>query len=261
MKRLILALLAAGTVATVNAQEPRSILLYGDVNLNQVRHSSLMKTTTWNASPGVGYQFNHNWTVGANISWGQDAVKNSSTTTTMNMYTAGGFARYSQYIRRSEIFFWFAQFNFGYTGGYITSGGNPAFNKYSGIATNLFPALGVNVGRGIALNFSVGGLNYETVKLVDYTTLDPAKATGNTLLMKNKPSLDGNTTYSGNTLGLTFGQTMNFGISKNFNCGHKMHAHHEPGDEVHRRRIDKMEDEDDAAPKPKRKNRSRDEDE
>jgi hypothetical protein len=54
---------------------------------------------------------------------------------------------------------------------------------------------------------------------------------------------------------------MNFGISKNFNCAHKMHAHHEPGDEVHHRTIDKMEDEDDDAPKPKRKQRSRDEDE
>jgi hypothetical protein len=54
---------------------------------------------------------------------------------------------------------------------------------------------------------------------------------------------------------------VNVGISKNFNCGHKMHSHHEPGDEVHRRRADKIEDEDDAAPKPKRKERNRDDDE
>jgi hypothetical protein len=40
-----------------------------------------------------------------------------------------------------------------------------------------------------------------------------------------------------------------------------MHSHHEPGDEVHRRKADKMEDEDDAAPKPKKKERSRDDDE
>jgi len=31
-----------------------------------------------------------------------------------------------------------------------------------------------------------------------------------------------------------------------------MHRNHEPGDEVHRRKADRMEDEDDAAPKPKR---------
>jgi hypothetical protein len=53
----------------------------------------------------------------------------------------------------------------------------------------------------------------------------------------------------------------NIGISKNFGCGHKMHSHHEPGDEIHRRKLDKMEDEDDAAPMPKRKQRNRDEDE
>jgi len=237
MKKLILALLAVGTLATANAQEPRSILLYGNVGLHQDRTPSLMKNTVWNATPGVGYQFNHNWTVGVNISWGQNAVKDSAgSKTTDNMYSAGAFARYSQYIRKSEIFFWFAQYEFAYQGGYTTNDGNPAYNKRSGIYTNLFPAIGINVGRGLALNFSVGGVNYGTLKG------------------------DG-AAYSDNRLNFTFGQMMNFGLSKNFNCGHKMHAHHEPGDEVHRRKIDKMEDEDDAAPKPKKKQRSRDDDE
>jgi hypothetical protein len=237
MKKLILALLAAGTLATANAQEPRSILLYGDLGLHQVRHESLMKTTIWNATPGVGYQFNHNWTVGVNVSWGQNAVKDSAgSKTTDNMYRAGAFARYSQYIRKSEIFFWYGQYEFAYTGGYTTNEGNPATMKRSGIYTRIFPALGINVGRGLALNFSVGGLDYGTDKV------------------------DG-ATYSTNTLNLTFGNQMNFGLSKNFNCGHKMHAHHEPGDEIHRRKVDKMEDEDDEAPKPKRKQRSRDDDE
>ena len=86
------------------------------------------------------------------------------------------------------------------------------------------------------MNFSIGGLNYSTDKLQDAT-------------------------YSTNTFNFTFGHMVNFGVSKNFNCGHKMHSHHEPGDEVHRRRADKMEDEDDAAPKPKKKQRNRDEDE
>lgn len=272
MKKLILASLAAGAIATANAQEPRSILLYGDVSLDQMRHTSLMKTTNWNAGPGVGYQFNHNWTVGVNLAWAQSAIKTGGTATaapdrnTMNMYSGGAFVRYSQYIRRSEIFFWFAQYEFAYTGGYTTHEGDPAVNKYSGVSTRLFPAIGVNVGRGIALNFSVGGVNYETVKLGDF---DVTNATAYELLKSNKPALDPGagatassaTAYSANTLGFTFGRQMNFGISKNFNCGHKMHAHHEPGDEVHRRKIDHMEDEDDAAPKPKRKQRSRDEDE
>lgn len=237
MKRLILALLAAGTVITANAQEPRSILLYGDLGLHTDRMANLNKVTDWNASPGVGYQFNHNWTVGGTISWGQHATKDSTGfKVTDNMYKAGAFARYSQYIRRSEIFFWFAQFDFQYMGGYTTSGDVSSFNKHNGIYTRLFPAIGINIGRGLALNFSVGGLDYATDKYQDAT-------------------------YSDNKFNFTFGNQMNFGLSKNFNCGHKMHAHHEPGDEVHRRKADKMEDEDDAAPKPKKKQRNRDEDE
>jgi hypothetical protein len=237
MKKLILALLAAGTIATANAQEPHSILLYGDVSLNSVRHSTLTKTTTWDASPGVGYQFNHNWTLGLNISWGQNAIKDSSNhKTTDNNYMVGPFARYSHYIGKSETFFYYSQLDFSYLGGYTTSGGSPATFKHNGVFIDLYPALGINVGRGIALNFSIGGISYKTDKY------------------------DG-ATYSTNTFSFMFGQQINFGISKNFNCGHKMHSHHEPGDEVHRRKADKMEDEDDAAPKPRKKERNRDDDE
>ena len=50
MKKLILAFLTVGTIATANAQEPRSWLLYGDLNLNTVRDSGLNKSTVWDAS-------------------------------------------------------------------------------------------------------------------------------------------------------------------------------------------------------------------
>ena len=55
MKKLILALIAAGSMATANAQS-NSILLYGDLGLQTVRMQNLDKTTNWNASPGIGYQ-------------------------------------------------------------------------------------------------------------------------------------------------------------------------------------------------------------
>ncbi len=237
MRKLILALLAMGTIATANAQEPKSILLYGDVSLQTIRDAGLNKKTNWDVTPGVGYQFNHNWTLGLNISWGQNARKDSAgIDSTMNNYHVGPFVRYSRYIRKSETFFWFAQWDFHYAGGYTTSEGNPAFDKHTGIYTQLYPALGINVGRGLCLNFSIGGLNYSTDKYQ-------------------------NATYSTNEFNLTFGKQINFGLSKNFNVGHKMHSHHEPGDEVHRRKADRMEDEDDAAPKPKKRERSRDDDE
>jgi len=237
MKKLILALLAAGTIATANAQEPHSILLYGDATFNTVRNGDLSKTTNWDAMPGVGYQFNHNWTLGLNISWGQSAYKDpTGIKNTYNTYSAGPFARYSHYIGKSETFFWYSQVNFDYDGGYHTSGGNATDLKNSGVSANIFPALGVNVGRGLCLSFAVGGLGYSNLKYAD-------------------------STYSTNTFNFTFGHQVNIGLSKNFNCGHKMHSHHEPGDEVHRRKADQMEDEDDAAPKPKKKERNRDDDE
>jgi len=260
MKKLILALLAMGTIATATAQEPKSILLYGDLGMHTDRNSSLGQTTQWNANIGIGYQFNHNWTLGLRLGWMQDAEKagnlgyltnadfiafskipgqpsvTQGTKFTNNTYMVGPFVRYSHYIRKSETFFWFSQLGFDYVGGYITSGGNPAEKQHSGVNVNLFPALGINVGRGLCLNFMVGGIGYSTDKFDDEA-------------------------YSSNKFDFTFGRQANFGISKNFNTGHKMHSHHEPGDEVHRRKADKMEDEDDAAPKPKRKERNRDDDE
>jgi len=237
MKKLILAILAAGTMTAANAQEPHSILLYGDASFKTIRNSDLSKTTNWDASPSVGYQFNHNWTVGLKVMWGQDATKSpAGVKNTDNFYAVGPFARYSHYIGKSETFFWFGQADFLYAGGYHTSGGNAATGKHNGIAVDVWPALGINVGRGVCLNFQVGGLGYSTDKNADLVN-------------------------SSNQFFFNFGEQVNFGISKNFNCGHKMHSHHEPGDEVHRRKADKMEDEDDAAPKPKKKERNRDDDE
>jgi hypothetical protein len=243
MKKLILALLAAGTLTTANAQEPHSILLYGDVGLSTTSTpdsssgTGTNKSTMWNAKIGCGYQFNHNWTLGLQVMWGQNATKNSADIkNTDNLYSVGPFARYSHYIGKSETFFWYDQLDFDYQGGYHTSGGNPATDKHSGVYVGMYPALGINVGRGLCLNFAIGGISYSTDKV-------------------------NGATYANNTFAFSFGQQANVGISKNFNCGHKMHSNHEPGDEVHRRKADKMEDEDDAAPKPKKKERNRDDDE
>lgn len=243
MKKLILALLAVGTIATANAQEPHSILLYGNADLMTnsqdatVAPGATEKRTIWDAKVGVGYQFNHNWTLGLQVMWGQDANNNGlNVKTTINNYSAGPFARYSHYIGKSETFFYFSQIDFDYIGGYTTSGGKTAADKHNGVFIGAFPALGINVGRGLALNFAIGGINYTTDK---YSNMNHAI----------------------NEFNITFGHMVNVGISKNFNCGHKMHSHHEPGDEVHRRKMDKVEDEDDAAPKPRKKERNRDDDE
>jgi hypothetical protein len=238
MKKLILAFLTVGAIATANAQEPKSLLLYGDLGYNTVSDSLLNKHYIWDVTIGLGYQFSPHWTVGGNISWAQNIYKDGATfvETVDNTYKIGPFARYSHYLCNSEIFFWYAHWDFLYQGGYTTSGGDAATNKHTGIYTGIYPALGINVCRGLCLNFSIGGIGYSTDKF-------------------------SNANYSSDGFNFTFGHQMNVGISKNFNTGHRMHSSHEPGEEIQRRRMEKMEDEDDEAPKPKRKERNRDEDE
>jgi hypothetical protein len=238
MKRLLLVCLALGTIVVSKAQEPKSVLLYGDLNLNSTRDSLNNTQTIWDATFGVGYQFNPHWTIGGNISWGQNASKDGATgdKATYNTYKVGPFARYSRYMGGSEIFFWYAQWDFLYQGGYHTHEGDPANYKHSGIYTGIYPAIGINVCKSLCLNFNIGGLNYTT------------------------DQYDG---IANGTSGVnfTFGHQVNVGISKNFSTGHRMHSSHEPGEEIHKRRIQKTEDEDEEAPKPKRKERNRDEDE
>jgi hypothetical protein len=261
MKKLILALLVAGTVATANAQEPHSILLYGDASLATISDSVQHKTTNWDANIGIGYQFNQNWTLGLKLMWGQDATKEGNpagpnpvtgaaqtqgTKNTFNTYAVGPFARYSHYFGKSEIFFWYGQFDIDYQGGYHTSEGNAADDKSTGIYAGIYPAIGINVHHGLALNFSVGGINYSSLK---YTNIDGAGTSP---------------TYATNSFNVTFGHQVNFGISKNFACHHMGMKHHhmagEPGDEMHSRKAGKTDDDDDA-PKSKKKERNRDEDE
>lgn len=236
MKRLILALLAVGTVATTYAQEPKSILVYGDLNLTTTRDANLNKTTQWDASPAVGYQFNRNWTLGLSISWGQNATKDSSgTKSTFNLYSVGPFARYSHYFGKSEIFFWYTQFNVAYAGGYHTSEGNPADDKHTGITMGLMPAVGINLHKALCLSFTFGNLSFADDKYQGATN-------------------------ASNNFNFNIAKSFGIVVSKNFGTGHKMHSHHEPGDEMNHKNS-KGDDDDDAAPKPKKKERSRDDDE
>jgi Outer membrane protein beta-barrel domain len=243
MKKIVLVLAILGFTSAAMAQEPKSILLYGDLNLSDFVNSSLQKTDVWDATIGFGYQFNQNWTLGVNISWGQNAFKDSSTLNgnplrnTENSYLFGPFLRYSHYLDRSEIFFWYSQFELNYEGGYHTnSDGVPAYNKHDGYYVGVTPALGINLHKGYCLNFGIGGLSYKSDK-----NENGANAT--------------------NTFNFTFGHMLNIGLSKNFNTGHKMHAFHLPGDETMRRSIITSGDDDDIVPSHRKRERGSDEDE
>jgi len=202
MKKIFLALLAVSSIATANAQKG-SILLYGNLSFNTSTDVNKTKTTNWAAMPGIGYQFNNNWTAGLNLGFGEQGTQanGSSDKQTINTYDFGVFARYSHNM--GNIFYCYGQIDVTYTGGYTTFGSAPSYNKHTGLMADFVPALGMHLGKGWGMNFSVGGISYTT----DKATVSGSNANSN--------------------FALSFGQQMNIGISKNFGCksgaAHKEH--------------------------------------
>jgi len=233
MKKLMLTLLAAGSMAAANAQS-HTILLYGNatVNTDQQEYVGDIKTNSvqWGINPGIGYQFSPHWTIGVEggfrMGRNPQLVNGSTQTTVTNDWNAGVFARYTKYF--GPIFFIYGQLEGSYVGGNTQVEDITDQSSYNGFNVNLFPGIGAFVAKGLALNFSVGGIGYTGVNWSD-----------NSLLK------------SENKFNFTFGQQFNFGISKNFGCRgghHHMHGHHEPGDEM--RHMDTSDDDDEDAPPP-----------
>lgn len=166
-------------INTANAQQ-NSLLVYGNLNISSSKNGSGVKTNAFSVSPGVGYQFTDNWTTGINLEIasskaGDPAIKSSS-------FGAGPFIRYAQPL--SNIFAVYGQLNTNYI---TNKTGDISSNGFS---ANLFPAIGVNLKNGFALNFNFGSLGYYS----------------------NKPKESKSTS----NFSLSFGSGAGFGISKNF---------------------------------------------
>jgi len=234
MKKLMLTLLAAGSIAAANAQS-HTILLYGNATVTTDQQNYAGNITTnnihWGINPGIGYQFSPHWTIG--VQGGFDMGRNPSLvnggtqTTVTNNWQAGLFGRYTKYF--GSVFFIYGQLEGSYVGGTSEVEDITPQANYDGFNVNLFPGVGAFVARGLALNFSIGGIGYTGMNW-----------TGNL-----------NGLNSENKFNFTFGHQANFGISKNFGCHpahHHMHGHHEPGDDM--RHIDTSDDDDDNTPPP-----------
>lgn len=232
MKKLLLSLLACGTVVAAQAQAG-SILVFGDLGIHTTADTAKEpnRTFAFNITPGVGYQFNKNWTAGIFLHYdvvnfkpgGTPSIKSGERT-----YGGGLFGRYSCPI--GEHFFIFGQAQAGYFSSRATLDGEGVDHTgESGFGVALFPAVGVNVCHGFALNFGFGGVSY--------------------LNQRHEDSDNGYSNFD-----LTFGQQFNLGISKNFG-GKKMKGHHGMMDDT--RHVDANDDEEEA---PKKKKASRDDD-
>lgn len=208
MKKLILSLLACGSIAAANAQAG-STLLYGNVGISNTSNADNSKAMSWNVSPGVGYQFDNHWTAGIYVDY-RNVRTNDGTTGAKwmgtNNYELGLFARYTHNLNR--IFSLYGQLNAGFTHGNETLDGSTVTNTRSnGFAIGFTPVIAANIHNGLALNFGIGGIGYTT------STME-------------------HSSNSTNTFNFTFGHMMNIGISKNFG-GHNHRIHREPGTDRH----------------------------
>jgi hypothetical protein len=217
MKKLILALLAAGSAMCANAQSG-SWLLYGNVNfdLYHLKDASPETKQIGSIMPGVGYQFNENWTVGLAGGYALLSTKEANSDKRLNAseFRVGPFLRYTKNI--SPLFSCYTQLDLGYLGGKTAYDGTELpGTKFNGFYAGITPAIMVHVHNGFALNFGFGGLSYASRK---FDGADNANS----------------------DFKFTFGQQVNIGVSKNFG-GHKMHAHREPMDET--RKLNTKDDE------------------
>lgn len=150
------------------------------------------KTSTFSFSPKVGYQFHDNWTVGGEFTVASSNDDNGTREIKNNGFKAGAFVRYS--VPLSQTFSIFADMGAGFQNAKskIYGPGN-AFSKSKadGIYVGVTPALFINMKKGFGLNFSIGGLGYETLNY-------------------DNNGGDNSSFY------FNFGKTASIGISKNF---------------------------------------------
>lgn len=190
-KFLLIATLAICSFA--NAQKG-SILVGGNIEYTSKNTDFRVgeaKENTFSFSPKVGYQFNDNWTVGGEFTVASSKRENGLEENKVNGFRLGAFVRYS--VPLSSTFSVFADLGAGFQNlkdkTYTTTGTSKM--KADGMYVGVTPALFINMKKGFGLNFSIGGLGYETLSYDN-----------------NGPDV--------NQFYFNFGQTVNIGISKNF---------------------------------------------
>lgn len=221
MKKFFLSAIMIGGVAMAAHAQPNSVLVFGDLGVHTTKDANDNKTRSFNISPGIGYQFNRNWTLGlaGGFETSRSRPVNTKDWNFNNTYNAGVFVRHT--VPVGKFFAFFSQLEAGYQGRSIGNTGTNTTLNANGFYAKLTPAVAVYVADGFALNFGFGGIEYNTLKFSGAT--------------KANSSFD-----------LTWGTQFNIGVSKNFSCGH-MRRHHGHGPQInHGSRMDKHEIEEDS---------------
>lgn len=192
-KILVMAALAICSFA--NAQKG-TILVGGNIGYTSEKSEfrfSEDKASTFTFSPKVGYQFHENWTVGGEFSLSTSDIDNADINRKDNRFRTGAFVRYTKPL--SQTFSVFADMGAGFQTEknkiYANNGNSYVRYKGNGAYVDVTPALFINMKKGFGLNFSIGGVEYQTLKFDENET-------------------------KYNSFSFNFGKTVNIGVSKNF---------------------------------------------
>lgn len=174
MKKLLL--LVALFVATVSNAQKGSVFVGGNVGFSSEKIGDT-KSNNFEFVPRVGYQFANNWGVGV-----EGSIQNIDTDGLQKTerYKIGSFLRYITPL--NQTFSFYADLAAGYQ--------TYSINDAKGMYVAFTPNLSINVKKGLALNFSIGGINYD--------------------------NMDGKNDPRQQNFGFDFGKSFNIGISKNF---------------------------------------------
>ena len=195
MKKIILPLIITVIYSTQIFAQKNTLLLYGGISLNTDKGSgSSSRYSTIGLSPGIGYQFNNNWTVGAefNVFAAKSKSRGVPPSSQSSGFSAGPFIRYTKSL--GEIFSAYAQFTASYSTG-RNKINNTVQSKYHGTYAAITPGVLLKIKNGFALSLTLGSIFYR------HTHSDPG--TGDT------------------SFGLSFGSGTSLGLTKNFSLKNK----------------------------------------
>ena len=98
MKRVLIAAIALASFTQVANAQAGSILLYGDLNVSTGKTAGESSYSSLSINPGVGYQFNDNWTAGLQFGIGStsDEIGTTGNKDKTSEFNVGPFIRYTK---------------------------------------------------------------------------------------------------------------------------------------------------------------------
>jgi hypothetical protein len=179
-------------LASISLAQKGSWLVGGDLTLSDMHGPNAIpgfpkSTTNFTVMPTVGYQFTHAWTLGI---VGGITHTDEAGLTPDNAWFVGPFIRYTRPLTTWVSVYGQFQAVYNDEGRYdVNTNGSTHLYQYEGV---FFPALLFHVKNGFGINLSLGGIKY-----------------GNEYLEGNSKALD-------HYVNLTFGNTVQIGVSENF---------------------------------------------